>query len=236
MYSTCIYVDIQLQRPKAQMLKDACRTRWIERIDSYTVFLELLPALHTSLQAMVVPRQYEDLGDNWSWDGNTVTKANGFLFQLQSPSFLICFKILLEILQSMRSLTLKLQMQTTDVVYAYKQVKAALSSLKKMRESSAKDFSKVFTETLKFGQELHREDFELTTPRIMRRQAVDYYKDDLLNQRMFSVEHRMWVRKWKQCSSSQGKVSRKMVDAFQKCDETEFPNISVLLKLALTLP
>ena len=253
---------------------------------------------------MVVPRQYEDLSNNWSWDGDTVTKANGFLFQLQSPSFLICFKILLEILQSLRSLTLKLQMQTIDVVYAYKQVKSVLSSLKKMRESSTEEFSKVFTETLKLGRELHGEDFELTIPRIVRQQAhranhetsspeeyyhvslyneflshviseleerfaesssrasgllyllpsesassksedsvpkeltqaVDFYKGDLPHQRMFSVEYRMWVRKWKQCSSSQGEVPRKMVDAFQQCDETEFPNISVLLKLALTLP
>ena len=32
---------------------DACRTCWIQCIDSYTVFLELVPALHTTLQAMV---------------------------------------------------------------------------------------------------------------------------------------------------------------------------------------
>ena len=28
----------------AKQLKDACRTRWVDRIDSYIVFLELLPA------------------------------------------------------------------------------------------------------------------------------------------------------------------------------------------------
>ena len=33
--------------PKAKKLKDACRTCWVQRIDSYAVFLELLPALHT---------------------------------------------------------------------------------------------------------------------------------------------------------------------------------------------
>ena len=46
---------------KAKKLKDACRTRWIQRIDLYIVFLELLPALHTTLQAMDIPRQYQDL-------------------------------------------------------------------------------------------------------------------------------------------------------------------------------
>ena len=104
---------------KAKKLKDAYRTRWIQRIDSYAVFLELLPALHTTFQAMVIPRQYEDFGTDWNWDGETITKANGFLFQLQSSLFLICFKILLEIIQNLRGLTIKLQMQAIDVVYAY---------------------------------------------------------------------------------------------------------------------
>ena len=41
--------------PKAKKLTDACRTHWIQRIDSYALFLELLPALHTCLEAMVHP-------------------------------------------------------------------------------------------------------------------------------------------------------------------------------------
>ena len=294
-------VDTTLPKAKAQKLKDACRTRWIQRIDSYIVFLELLPALHTTLQAMVAPRQYAEFGDTWSWDGDTVTKANGFLFQLQSPTFLICFKILLEVLQSLRSLTLKLQMRAIDVLYAYKQIQSVISSLKKMRESSTEEFSKIFTETLALGRELHGECFELTRPRLVRQQAhrsnheasspeeyyrfsmyneflshviceleerftksssqvhgllyliprectssnlegdctpelsqaVDFYKDDLPHHKMFTVEYRMWVRKWKQCSEL---VPERMVEALLQCDEIEFPNISVLLKLALTLP
>ena len=54
-----------------------------------------------------------------------------------------------------------------------------------------------------------------------------------LTTRMFTVEYRMWDRKWKQCSEL---VPERMVDALQQCDQIEFPNISVLLKLALTLP
>ena len=38
---------------KAKKLKDACRTRWVERIDSYIVFLDLLLAVHRTLSAMV---------------------------------------------------------------------------------------------------------------------------------------------------------------------------------------
>ena len=48
-------------------LTDACRTRWIERIDSYSVFLELMPALYMTLQAMVYPSEFQHLGIDWNW-------------------------------------------------------------------------------------------------------------------------------------------------------------------------
>ena len=51
--------------PKAKKLKDACRTRWVERIDSYAVFLELLPAIHLCLEAMVHPRLHQQLCLSW---------------------------------------------------------------------------------------------------------------------------------------------------------------------------
>ena len=94
--------------PNAKKLKDACRTRWIQRIDSYTVFLELLPAVHVTLQAVTCPHLYESLGTDWKWDTDTITKANSFLYQLESSSFLVCFKILLEVLANLRNLTVKL--------------------------------------------------------------------------------------------------------------------------------
>ena len=100
------------------------------------------------------PRQYEDFGTDWNWDGETITKANGFLFQLQSSSFLICFKILHEIFQNLRSLTIKLQMQAIDVVYAYKDVQSVISTLKGMRERSSSEFKNIFSEAQKLGKDL----------------------------------------------------------------------------------
>ncbi len=39
-------IEASSQSSKAKKMKDSCRTRWVERINSYYVFLELLPALH----------------------------------------------------------------------------------------------------------------------------------------------------------------------------------------------
>ena len=44
-------LDIVTPVTHAKKLKDAYRTCWIQRIDSYTIFLEFVPAVHTALQA-----------------------------------------------------------------------------------------------------------------------------------------------------------------------------------------
>ena len=67
-----------------------------ERIDSYAD-LKILPAVHMCLQAMVHPSLHGGLGTDWSWDGKTITKANGSLFQLQSSSFLVAFQVLVQV-------------------------------------------------------------------------------------------------------------------------------------------
>ena len=91
-------IEVCITGAKTRKLKDACRTRWVYRIDSYVVFLELLPAVHAVLDAIVHPSMHQELGTDWNWDGESIMKVNGFLFQLQSSSFLLAFKIFVHIL------------------------------------------------------------------------------------------------------------------------------------------
>ena len=141
-------IEVCNTEAKVRKLKDACRTRWLYRIDLYVVFLELLPAVHSTLDAIVHPSVRQE-------------------FQLKSPpSFLIAFKILLRILYILRELTVKLQMQAIDFTYAYHQVSSVVSTLKKMREESSREFH-LFTETIQLAQQLHGDQFELSTPRIV---------------------------------------------------------------------
>ena len=188
----------------AKKLKDVCRTHWIQRVDSYVVFLELLPAIHLTLQAMTCPNQYESLGTDWNWDGETVTKANGFLYQFQSSTFLVCFKILFEILSCLQGLTVKLQMQAIDVLYAYTEASSIISVLQNMRENSEKEFKLIFDSTLKLGRDLHGNDFELCQPRINRSQlhrmnvqvatSEEYYRITLYNEFLSHVISELNVR------------------------------------------
>ena len=52
---------------------------------------------------------------------------------------------------------------------------------------------------------------------------------------MFPIQYRMWVRKWKNDIVSSA-VPTELVDALQACHQWTFPNIRVLLHLALTIP
>ena len=103
-------LDVMTPKARAKKLKDACQTRWVQRIDAYTctIFTELLTAFRIVLQAMSCPAQFPELGLSWNWDNDTVTKANGFLYQIESSSFLIYLKIVLEVFSYIRVLTLKL--------------------------------------------------------------------------------------------------------------------------------
>ncbi len=46
----------------------------------------------------------------------------------------------------------------------------------------------------------------------------------------------MWVNKWKQQTTSGNELPNKLVDVLDACSSLQFPNLSVLLRLALTLP
>ena len=65
-------------------------------------------------------------------------------------------------------------------------------------------------------------------------QTVHFYKEGLPHTVVFPTEYRMWVRKWIDCSSAESPNT--LVDTLKACDPTTFPNIHILLQLALTLP
>lgn len=119
------------------------------------------------------------------WDADTLTKANGFLYQLESSTFLICFKILLEVLSCFKSVTIKLQM------YAHREVEGVISTLNVMRKESESEFKKVSEETAALGKALHGEDYELKQPRTNKCQvnrsnvpscAADCYRVSFYNE------------------------------------------------------
>ena len=69
-------------------------------------------------------------------------------------------------------------------------------------------------------------------------EAIKFYEGDLPSALMMATEYRMWVRKWQQPqATSEDALPKKFVDVYIHCCEPPaFPNIVVLLHIALTLP
>ena len=110
---------------------------------------------------------------------------------------MVCFKILLEVLSSLRPLTFKLQMEALVVHYAYSQMKSIIATLKKMKENSKLEFKRIFEETTSQAREIHGKGFDLEQPRINQQQmhrvniqtttAEEYYRTSLYNEFLLHV-------------------------------------------------
>ena len=112
-------IESSSELAKSHKLKDVCRTRWIERIDSYLAFQDLYSFIVTTMEG--ISSRVVDYGD-WSWDSDTVTKANGYRRHITNFEFLISFSIAMRLLSRLRGLTVKLKKQSKDVLAAYDQV------------------------------------------------------------------------------------------------------------------
>jgi len=76
-------IESESDTAKRTKLKDVCRTRWIERIDAFLTFYDLYPVVVKTMEEITT--RGTNFGD-WSWDSDTITKANGFLHQITNLS------------------------------------------------------------------------------------------------------------------------------------------------------
>lgn len=69
-------------------------------------------------------------------------------------------------------------------------------------------------------------------------ETAKMYSDDMPHSQMLPTEYSMWIRKQKQRlhDTSRDDLPSNLVDVFQNCNSLQFPNIHILLRLALTLP
>ena len=140
-------------------LKDVCKTRWIERVDSYSVFFELYSFI---IQVM------EDICCNgsreWSWDLESITKANGFLHNITSFQFLVAASIAMRLLSFLRGVTIKVQKRSIDILSSYEQVQTVQTEWESFKENCDEEFEEIS----KLAQKL---DISIAVPRTVGRQV-----------------------------------------------------------------
>ncbi len=158
-------IDSVLPNEKRIKLKDLCRTRWVQRIDSFLVFYDLYPAIIKVMES--ITSCSTEFG-TWSWDSETITKANGYLFQVTSFAFLVAFSITMRVLSSLRCLTVNLQKRGHDVLTAYEHVSAVQQELELLKVNCEDEFHAWFEEIKSFAESL---DISVSIPRITSRQV-----------------------------------------------------------------
>lgn len=146
-------------------LKDVCRTRWVQRIDSYTVFFDLYSPMMKTMEA--ISTGCTEFGE-WSWDSETLTKARGFLHQMVSFEFLVTSNITMRVLSSLRSLTVKLQKKSNDILAAYEYVSEVLEEFQEVKSNCETEFHSWYLEIESMADELN---IVVATPRINARQS-----------------------------------------------------------------
>lgn len=104
----------------------------------------------------------------WSWDTETLTKARGFLHQLVSFEFLVTFNVTMRVLSSLRSLTVKLQKKSSDILAAYEHVPEVVTDLELLKINCEEEFHLWYCEIKTLADELS---IPITTPRIAARQV-----------------------------------------------------------------
>lgn len=103
-----------------------------------------------------------------SWDTQTLTKARGFLHQLVSFEFLVTFNVTMRVLSSLRSLTVKLQKKSSDILAAYEHVLEVITDLELLKTNCAEEFRLWYCEINTLADELN---ILIATPRIAARQV-----------------------------------------------------------------
>jgi hypothetical protein len=161
-------VDLSEDALTAHKLKDVCRTRWIERVEAYETFFSLFASIVTAMQAMSAMSDYPQFGTDWAWDSDTVTRAQGFLHILTSPTFIVAGYLVMDLLSLLHAVTVKLQGRCTDILQAYDLVWDVALDFHLMRMNVDEEFAMIFEEIERRAEEVG---VEITVPRVVGRQS-----------------------------------------------------------------
>lgn len=149
-----------------------------------TVFFDLYSSILTTTEQIST---CSSVYGCWSWDTETITKARGFLYQCNSFEFVLAFNITMRFLSSLRSLTVKLQKSSTDILAAYELVSEVQLDLELLKTDCEEEFHQWFEEIKAFADD---HNIAAVIPRINTRQVhrdnilantpEDYYRRNLM--------------------------------------------------------
>lgn len=165
--------------PTEEKRKEMCRTRWIERLEAFEVFVELFLPIFSCLEHITCSPPAE-----WNWE--TRSDAQSLLLALSQFSFIFVLVLTQRVLAYTKGLSIKLQGRYVDVVRAHQDIEAVIDTLKGVRSRVDVFHTHTFQQVVTMSQNV---DVSESTPRRAGRQqhrqnipsdnSSDYYKLNL---------------------------------------------------------
>jgi hypothetical protein len=123
-----------------EKLQGLCKTRWVERHTCLETFLELYEYVVGVLDAMNQPTLYPEVNsdgkvNNWQWDRETQTKAQGLVTSLKQFTNIAAFIILKNTLDYIKVNASKLQKRDIEVYEAYKMIDTVIEEIQNVRDN-----------------------------------------------------------------------------------------------------
>ena len=139
---------------KVKKLKGLCKTRWVERHDCLEILVSLYTHVVTCLHSIVTPSLYplltealdpadddgscagdegDDSYEDWSWDRETLAKAEGLRCSLTNGTHITALVVLKNGLQPVKALSVKLQKRDSDIFQAYGHIDFVTKDVQTMR-------------------------------------------------------------------------------------------------------
>lgn len=150
-------------------VKGLCKTRWVERHEALDTVIYLHKHIVSILDAMFDPEEDED---DWSWDKETRTKANGLRSFFCNFENIVTLVVLRNVLCVAKGLAIKLQKKDQDVYEAYLMIDFVINELLKMRETIDEVWLAWFNEAQSMAEAVG------TTPTMPRVSVISQHRNN----------------------------------------------------------
>ena len=127
-------------------LVNICKTRWVARIESFEVFISLLPA---------VVETFEVISTESTWNTESSRKAASLLLSITQFGFLITLVVFESCFGYTKGLTVALQSRSIDICTAYREVNVVKAVLADVRENISQHHSQLYQAAVQLSENIN---------------------------------------------------------------------------------
>ena len=162
---------IQRLCPSARKSKinGLCKTRWVERHNTFTTILELYPYLIKTWEHICSPADddneiYPD-GNTWNWDSESRSTANGLKHIFTSFEHVVAFLLSKELLEPIKPIAECLQGRLQEIYFGFKKVDEVKEHYKQLRENVNAEHNRIYHKALNLCRDISSSE---SMPRVIR--------------------------------------------------------------------